>query len=460
MAQWVEWLSDHWTDVVIPILGFLISYGLGLLLRLFIFRSLAHEPAWNRWRGNKAVTDSVRRPFLDWFLLLGVFIAVQVSVLPAYYMNLTGDIVATLFIISVAWVIILISEKLIMLYASSAKIPRRPTIIFINTARIITIIVALLIILSIWGVPVNPIILAIAVILFILGLALRDAIPNYFMGLQISNVRQFNIGDFIKLESGEAGQVSSMSWQNTQIKTLDGNTIIIPNSKIVRTTLTNYGKPLKKTSNPFRFYTRLHLRELTGLRASNLTDLVGILKEAPDPVVYYHVHRFLEEHLYLTPEPANDFAIWVNTSLGNDILSERLASIDTFSFANIGLVKQRLVDTIEDYLRNYPDDYKSPEGEEFHFIRSVSFILPTPYVAHDLREFVEILRKVTIDSIYFHIYEARMRLQKGTNDFSIWIAESLGEKELAEKIASLDPYIFTLENLRSRIIGLVENNIH
>ena len=223
--------------------------------------------------------------------------------------------------------------------------------------------------------------------------------------------------------------------------------------------MVNYGRPLKKATDPFHFYTNLRLREMTGLKATNLTELVTILKDTPDPVVYYHVHHFLEEHLYLTPEPANDFAIWVNSALANDILGERLASIDTFAFPNIGAVRQRLVDTIEDYLRNNPDARKSPDGEDFHFIRSISFILPTLYVAHDLREFVEILRKVTIDSIYFHIYEARLRLQRGTNDFSIWISDSLGEKELAERIASIDPYVYTLENLRSRLIEQVESYI-
>ncbi len=316
-----------------------------------------------------------------------------------------------------------------------------------------------MIILDIWGFPVNPILLVIAVIVFVAGLALRDAIPNYVFGMQISSARQIKIGDFIKLESGESGQVTSITWQNTQIKSLQGESILIPNSKLARTTVINYGHRLKKAIAPFHFNTRLHLRELTGIKACNLTELYTILKEVPDSVVYYHVHHFLEEHLYLTPEPTNDFAIWVNSTLGDDILSEQLASIDTFAFPNIGTVKQRFIDTIEDYLRNNPDSRRCPEGEEFHFIRSISFILPTSYVAHDLREFVEILRKVTIDSVYFHVFESRLRLQKGTNDFSIWISDSLGEKELADKIASIDPYVYTLENLRNRIIEQVENYI-
>jgi hypothetical protein len=303
------------------------------------------------------------------------------------------------------------------------------------------------------------VLIILAVIIFVIGLALRDTLPSYLAGLQISSGRQIKAGDFIRLESGESGQVTAVSWQNVQINSIHGDVIIIPNSKLARTTVVNYGRPIKQASSPFHFYTRLHLRELTGLRAANLTEMLNILKEMPDSVIYYHVHRFLEEHLYLTPEPANDFAIWVTNTLGNEILGERLASIDTFSLPNIASVKQRLCDTIEDYLRNSPDSRTSPEEEEFFFIRSNSFILPTSYVAHDLREFVEILRKVTIDSIYFHVYEARLRLQKGTNDFSIWISDALGEKELADRIASINPYVYTLENLRNRIIEQIENYI-
>ena len=95
-------------------------------------------------------------------------------------------------------------------------------------------------------------------------------------------------------------------------------------------------------------------------------------------------------------------------------------------------------------------------GEEFHFIKSVSFILPTNYTAYDLKEFTQILEKITIDSIYFHIFEARLRLEKPTNDFSFWIENSLGDKELGDAISGFDPYTRTLEDLRNKIIQIVE----
>ena len=76
-----------------------------------------------------------------------------------------------------------------------------------------------------------------------------------------------------------------------------------------------------------------------------------------------------------------------------------------------------------------------------------------------MREFLEILRKITIDAIYFHIFEARLRLERGTNDFSSWIEHSVGNKELADAISRLDPYTHTLEELRKVIIRKIEERL-
>ena len=85
--------------------------------------------------------------------------------------------------------------------------------------------------------------------------------------------------------------------------------------------------------------------------------------------------------------------------------------------------------------------------------------MPTPYVAWNLREFVECLKKIGVHSLYFHIFEARLRLERVTNDFSFWIKTSVGEPELAVEISRLDPYTFTLEALRGEIITRVEKYI-
>jgi hypothetical protein len=218
---------------------------------------------------------------------------------------------------------------------------------------------------------------------------------------------------------------------------------------------------LARAAEPFRFYTRLHLTELTGLRAAGLVQLVRLLKSVPGGSIYYHTHRFLQQHQFLSPEPPNDFAYWVREILGEEELGERLASVDIVQYSTIRSLRERIVETVEEYLveRSEAKMRFPREGGEFHFRKSVSFILPTQHVSYDLREFADILKRITIDSIYFHIFEARLRLEKGTNDFSNWIENSIGDKSLALGIARLDPYVFTLEDLRRTITAMIEREI-
>jgi len=218
---------------------------------------------------------------------------------------------------------------------------------------------------------------------------------------------------------------------------------------------------LIKAKEPFRFCTRLHLSELTGLRAATLGQLLALIKEVPGSCVYHHTHRFLQQHQYLSPEPPNDFAYWVTGILGEEELGERLASIDTIQYSTIRDLREKIASTIDNYLEDNPlAKLKfARSGEEFHFIKSISFILPTNYIAYDLSEFTDVLKKITIDSIYFHIFEARLRFEKSTNDFAFWIENSLGDKNLADSISSFDPYTSTLEDLRKKIIQIIKRRI-
>ena len=74
-------------------------------------------------------------------------------------------------------------------------------------------------------------------------------------------------------------------------------------------------------------------------------------------------------------------------------------------------------------------------------------------------EFIEILKKITVNSIYFHVFEARLRSEKSIGDFCNWIENSIGDVELAHKITNLDPYTYTLEGLRANIIKIIEESL-
>jgi len=213
---------------------------------------------------------------------------------------------------------------------------------------------------------------------------------------------------------------------------------------------------MRRAENSFNFCTRLNLRELTGKKARDLKELLYYIKKLSGSVIYNHTHQFLQQHIYLTPEPPNDFAYWIREFLNDAALAEKLTSIDPCEYSTIRSLRNKIISTIEEHLSESRDPLvRVAEGSEFNFIKSYSFVMPTPYTAWDLKEFINCLEKISVHSIYFHMFEARLRLEKGTNDFSFWIETSLGNRELAEEIAHLDPYTFTLEALREEIIQRV-----
>lgn len=216
-----------------------------------------------------------------------------------------------------------------------------------------------------------------------------------------------------------------------------------------------------KSKEPFRFYTRLSLPELTGLRASTLQQLARLTKDMPDSCIYNHTHRFLKQHQRLSPKSPNDFSYWVGNTLGEKKLGGRLANIKIMEFSSVDSLRRKIAATISQYLRERPLSRLrySGDSEAFYFIKSVSFIFPTNYIAHDLKEFAEALRGVAVDSLYFHVFDARLRLGQAANDFSNWIRNSIADEELANDISKLDPYTYTLEELRAMIIQLVERRL-
>jgi hypothetical protein len=176
----------------------------------------------------------------------------------------------------------------------------------------------------------------------------------------------------------------------------------------------------------------------------------------PGSVIFHHTHHFLVQHQHLSPEPPNDFAFWVTNVLQEDQLGERLAAIDTVQFPSLRELRERIIAVVDEYLDAGHALRTAPAGEEFHFMDAISFAVPTRHRATTLAEFARELRQVGHASIAYHLFESRLRVSADDNDFSLWLASELGERELAAAIGKLDPYTYTMEGLRQRLLALVE----
>ncbi len=208
---------------------------------------------------------------------------------------------------------------------------------------------------------------------------------------------------------------------------------------------------------PFVFNTKYDQTILLGRKAKNLRTLLDGIRAIPDSSLYYHTHRFLLQHHFLSPEPPNDFAYWVTDVVNDETLGERLSSVDVVQFESLGELRAFFVAAVEDSLHHSERLADCPRGQEFHFMASRIFVLPTPYAVEGLGDFAAVLEHISISALYYHIFDAKLRLGRGDNDFSRWFAD-LGHTSLAAQMRTLDPYTQTMEGLRSQIITMVRQH--
>jgi hypothetical protein len=205
----------------------------------------------------------------------------------------------------------------------------------------------------------------------------------------------------------------------------------------------------------FEFWACMPLLKTTGKEASSIDELRQRLGEVSDASVMHHMnHFFIKSHLL---EYSNDFARWAGEQLEERILAERLSIIDPYVRGGADNLRALLINTLDRHLQEFPEPRPAIPGEEFIFLESVSLSFSTGMSASSLSELLTALKQVEPVSIYYHFYEARVR--HGGGDFARWIEEQLGEHDLAMRIRSIDPFVNTVEGVRTRIIEEIERSL-
>jgi hypothetical protein len=208
------------------------------------------------------------------------------------------------------------------------------------------------------------------------------------------------------------------------------------------------------TVEEFAFYTERRLVVLTGRKASNLEELLAQLTEVSGSCIFYHTHYLYLTHHFEKPRFYNEFAAWVSRALQEERLAERLAAIDLLTMTSIRDLREAIAAVVRKHLEgSHGSARECPPGDDFHFCEAKSFIMPSGLVARTVPEFFAMLEQVTNACLHFHFFEARLRLERPTNDFSKWLA-GLGETRLAQRINNLNPYTMTLDELKHEIVKL------
>ncbi len=152
----------------------------------------------------------------------------------------------------------------------------------------------------------------------------------------------------------------------------------------------------------------------------------------------------------------NDFADWVATQVRDRALAERLAAVDPFDMSGLEALREELISIVDDHLSRMAVVPRVMFGEPFHFKQSRILEVPTARDVWTLQDFRDAIADIEASALYYHMFEARVRLGRPDNDFSLWVREGLGVPELADQIRKINPYLGSLERLRSRLLELCD----
>jgi hypothetical protein len=206
------------------------------------------------------------------------------------------------------------------------------------------------------------------------------------------------------------------------------------------------------TETTFTFIGCSELQESLGQVAEDEKALAELVEEVPLDSIHSHTHSYFLRHRFIERAYPNDFAQWVVTQVGDSVLGERLAVVDPFDYPNLEDLREEIISIIDDHLSRMSIIPRVVFGEPFHFKRSRILEVPIGLEARSLLEFRKAVAEVDVSAIYFHMFEAHFRLGREESDFSAWIRTGLGLHELADCIRSINPYLGSLERLRSSLI--------
>ena len=229
------------------------AIALASALFLLVVRGIAFRLI-NRWADktetklDDIIVGSLKTPSVYWCLAIGLFVGVALSDLPHKYVVYLTKTIHIVIIFSITLAAANLSGKIFRNYIRTSNLPIPTTGLAYGILKGAIIIIGFLIILSVLGISIAPLLTALGVGGLAVALALQDTLANLFAGIHILMEKSIRVGDFIKLETGQEGYVEDITWRTTRVRMLPNNIVVIPNSKLSQSVVTNYYLPEKRMS--------------------------------------------------------------------------------------------------------------------------------------------------------------------------------------------------------------------
>ena len=191
--------------------------------------------------------EALQRPIKFFFLILGVFFALEVLPLSGLPAELGNKIMRSLIAVGIFWSFYAASTPL------AAALKRVEDIL---SAEIVGWLLTLLrwgimltgaaTILQIWGIQIGPIIAGFGLFGVAVALGAQDLFKNLLGGVSILIERRFKLGDWIEVEGVVEGNIEQIGFRSTRVRRFDEVPVVVPNNMFSDHALVNYSNMTRR----------------------------------------------------------------------------------------------------------------------------------------------------------------------------------------------------------------------
>ena len=207
-----------------------------------------HRAAITRWSWDDLIVLFLRDMVLVSTVTLGGWAAVLVLDVPSGLRTTIGHLLIAAVILATAVAVARLVGGVVASVALNRSGVAQSATIFVNIAKAIVLGIGTLVLLESLGISITPMLGALGVGGLAVALAMQDTLANLFAGVHILASKKVHTGDYVRLDSGEEGNIIDINWRNTSIRQLPGNVVIVPNARFADAILTNYHQPAQDMS--------------------------------------------------------------------------------------------------------------------------------------------------------------------------------------------------------------------
>jgi small-conductance mechanosensitive channel len=215
----------------------------GVLVERIVLHWLGRPAEATKWPNDNVVVAALKGIPLFWGAVAGLYLATLAASPPPSVLVVLENVVAVLVLWSLVVVGARVASGLVTAYAGREGTFIPATSLIPTLVRLGIYVVGVLLVLNELDISVTPLLTALGVGGLAVALALQDTLSNVFAGLYLIASGQIRPGDYVRMESDEEGTVADINWRSTTLRTMLGNTVVVPNATLAGATVTNYSFP-------------------------------------------------------------------------------------------------------------------------------------------------------------------------------------------------------------------------